>query len=464
MKERVIYVENIPFETLTKVRVFQAANQHMRAEFSGIVSKEFAVDCGKYGIFSENISVQICGEDSRKHVWLKGVIEKYYISVCGDVYTLSLEITSYSRNSDRKKHTRTFQGAELTYGDVADLVCRYSGEEGSGLEVLIQSGDREKKIGDFLVQYEETDWEFLKRLASHCHSFLFPCTSISRNGIYLGMHPYMVREELNTAEYIVRKDMKEYYDNQSDPELDYYETGAVSYIVESDHIYSLCDCLVLNGTELYIFAVESNLVGARLVHRYTLKKEYGFRTRTLYHEKLAGAALTGTVHRIRKDMVQIELDHDIEQKDYRWFPYATVYSSPDDTGWYFMPEQGDRVRLVFPGRFERDSYVAGSVHMGERTDPDIKSIRTRYKKEVVFSPESIRISNGAGSYIELDDNEGIMIYSENPITIESEDRIDISGKGEVCITGDSGVTLQQKGNRIDIEDTIDITAGRLRLR
>ena len=102
--------------------------------------------------------------------------------------------------------------------------------------------------------------------------------------------------------------------------------------------------------------------------------------------------------------------------------------------------------------------------MGERTDPDIKSIRTRYKKEVVFSPESIRISNGAGSYIELDDNEGIMIYSENPITIESEDRIDISGKGEVCITGDSGVTLQQKGNRIDIEDTIDITAGRLRLR
>ena len=83
---------------------------------------------------------------------------------------------------------------------------------------------------------------------------------------------------------------------------------------------------------------------------------------------------------------------------------------------------------------------------------------------MVFSPGSIRICNGAGSHIELNDNEGIIIYSEKPIKIVSEDDIDISGKGKVSITGDCGVTLQQKENRIDIEDTIDITAGRLRLR
>ena len=53
--------------------------------------------------------------------------------------------------------------------------------------------------------------------------------------------------------------------------LKYDEADSVSYIVESDNIYSLCDCIVLNGIDLYIFAIESNLVGARLVHRYTLK-------------------------------------------------------------------------------------------------------------------------------------------------------------------------------------------------
>lgn len=464
MKERVIYIENIPFETFTKIKVSQAADQHMEAEFSGVISKEFAVDCGEHGICSENVCVQIFDEDNKKHIWLNGVIEGSHISVCGDVYTLSLRITSFSKRSDIKRHIRTFQGERITYEDVIDLLCKASRKDGCGLDVLMQDGDRKKGIQDFLVQYEETDWEFLKRLASHCHSFLFPCTSINRNGIYLGMHPYQVREELNTAEYIVRKDLKEYYYDLLDPTLDHYEASAVSYIVETDHIYDLCDCLVLNGTELYVFAIESNLVGARLIHKYTLKKKYGFQKRTIFNEKLTGAALTGTVYKIKKDMVQIILDHDIEQKDHCWFPYATIYSSPDDTGWYFMPEQGDRVRLVFPDRYEKDSYVTSSVHIGDRMDPDIKSIRTRHKKEVVFSPGSIRICNGAGSHIELNDNEGIIIYSEKPIKIVSEDDIDISGKGKVSITGDRGVTLQQKENRIDIEDTIDITAGRLRLR
>ena len=29
-------------------------------------------------------------------------------------------------------------------------------------------------IGDMIVQYKETDWTFLKRLASHCHSCILP--------------------------------------------------------------------------------------------------------------------------------------------------------------------------------------------------------------------------------------------------------------------------------------------------
>ena len=374
MKGQVIYIENIPFENFTKIKVFQSANQHMEAEFSGVISKEFATDYEKLGVYSEKVSVWICDEDNKKHIWFNGIIEEFYISVCGDVYTLLLKITSYSKKSDIKKYMRSFQGAELTYEDVIGLLCKNS--------------EKKKKIHDFLVQYEETDWEFLKRLASRCHGFLFPCTSISQNGIYFGMHPYLAKGELNTAEYIVRKDIKEYYYNQSDTKLKYDEADSVSYIVESDNIYSLCDCIVLNGIDLYIFAIESNLVGARLVHRYTLKKAYGFRTRTTYNEKLAGVALMGRVHKIQRDAIQVKLDSDIEQKDYRWFSYATIYSSADDTGWYFMPEEGDRIRLVFPSRYEKDSYVVSSVHMGDRMEAEIKSIRTRHKKEVVFSPET----------------------------------------------------------------------------
>ena len=100
MKGQVIYIENIPFENFTKIKVFQSANQHMEAEFSGVISKEFATDYEKLGVYSEKVSVWICDEDNKKHIWFNGIIEEFYISVCGDVYTLLLKITSYIKKSD----------------------------------------------------------------------------------------------------------------------------------------------------------------------------------------------------------------------------------------------------------------------------------------------------------------------------------------------------------------------------
>mgnify|MGYP003275667729 CR=1 FL=1 len=462
MMGRVICVENVPFQVFTEIRVSQSANQHMRAKIVGIVNEEFAVDCGVRGIYSRTVSVQVFDEYNRKFVWLSGMVDNFCISVCGGVYVLSLEIVSFSKKSDIKKHTRTFQDPSLTYEDVISILEDNSGEE--KLEVLIYGGVKTTPINTFLVQYEETDWEFLKRLASRCHSYLFPCANIERNGIYIGIYSHTQVNVLDTTEYVIQKDMNEFYYNQIDSTFDYHEASAICYIVKSYHIYNLCDCICLNGMELYVYAIESELVGSHLIHTYTLKKDFGFQTRTTFNNKLAGVALTGEVFKIQKDMVQVRVDDDIEQRSYRWFPYSTVYSSSDNTGWYFMPEIGDKVRLVFPNEYEADSYVVSSVHMGERSEPDIKSIRTCHKKEIVFSPESLFISNGTGSHIELHDSNGITIYSDKQIMIESGDNIDIKGQEGINVVGNTGVVLQQKGNRIDIDDTIDITAGRLRLR
>ena len=461
MKERIISVKNYPFQTFIDVQVLQSANQHMEAKIIGIVDHEFAVNCGERGIYSKNVSVIIEDENSNVYTWLCGDVEDICISACGDVYTLTLKIVSCSKRSDVKKRTRTFQDITLTYEEVASILSDCSEEQ---LEILIQNEAKMKTIEDFLVQYEETDWEFLKRLASRCHSFLFPCVNQNRNGIYLGMHPCFQHEVLNTTEYTINKDIKEYYANKSEQKMDVCESDYISYLVKSDKIYNLCDCIELNGIELYVFSIESKLVGARMTHTYTLKRKKGFCTRTINNLQLTGVTLQGKVKKVQNDEVTVELDHDVIQRQYRWFPYSTIYSSPDDTGWYFMPEPEDQIRLVFPNEFENNSYVVSSVHCGERTNPDIKSIRTHDNKEIVFAPEYIRISNGNGSHIELHDDDGITIYSDKQICIESNDNIDIKGKGNLTIRGEAGVILQQKENRIDINDTIDITAGRLRLR
>ena len=112
----------------------------------------------------------------------------------------------------------------------------------------------------------------------------------------------------------------------------------------------------------------------------------------------------------------------------KWFTYATVYSSPDGTGWYSMPEVGDTVRLYVPDH-ENRCLVVSSVHKetdSTRQNPDYKSFKTKYGKEILFTPDSILITNNQGMLVELNDQEGITMTSDKDILIQAQDNMTIA--------------------------------------
>ena len=63
---------------------------------------------------------------------------------------------------DIKKKSRTFQNESSTYRNVIDIVnADYN-------NIQIKDDITEtSKIDTFVVQYKETDWEFIKRLVSY---------------------------------------------------------------------------------------------------------------------------------------------------------------------------------------------------------------------------------------------------------------------------------------------------------
>ena len=68
------------------------------------------------------------------------------------------------------------------------------------------------------------------------------------------------------------------------------------------------------------------------------------------NKKIIGASMKGNVTAVKKDTVKVVLMEDETGgwAGQKWFAYSTIYSSPDGTGWYCMPEKGDSVRLIFP--------------------------------------------------------------------------------------------------------------------
>ncbi len=83
---------------------------------------------------------------------------------------------------DREKKKQSFQKSEMTYGQVVQKIARNY----QGSTVIWNIGD-DKNIDKPLIQYEETDWEFLIRLCSHLHEVIVPDLRTGKLGLHFGM-------------------------------------------------------------------------------------------------------------------------------------------------------------------------------------------------------------------------------------------------------------------------------------
>ena len=459
MRELTINIAGFPFINFLELSLFKTVNEHVTGMVRGHIPPDQATDIVRKKHAGDTAEIVVYDEHKNSKTIFNGIILNLDMSVVNGLHLLSLELISRTYYADLEPHTRTFQDSTMTYREVVNTIS-----DDSGNIAILVPGAGDRSIDRMFVQYEETDWEFCKRIASRLNTYALPNYLIERNCFYVGMNPAKDKVTLDAVEYSIKKDMGEYLVNDAANTPDYRERDVMYYEMTSREIYELCDSIALNGMPLYVYAIQTKLQGAHLVHTYTLKEKSGFSIREQFNQNLIGASLLGSVIEIERDKVRVKIFDDVKQKEHKWFLYSTIYSSPDNTGWYFMPEIGDKIRLHLPTEHEEESYVISCVHMGDRAHADIKSIRTKYQKEVIFYPDSIYISNGTGSHIELHDDRGITIASNKKISVQSEDDITIQGQSQILVMADAGVTIQQSENQIKVDDVIDITAGHVRVR
>lgn len=83
---------------------------------------------------------------------------------------------------DREKRRRSFQNGKRTYHDIVREVM-----EGYPEGACIWNAGEDGETGGPLIQYEETDWEFLIRLCSHFGQPLFADLKTGRPQFFFGM-------------------------------------------------------------------------------------------------------------------------------------------------------------------------------------------------------------------------------------------------------------------------------------
>lgn len=446
-----IIIEPFDFDSIQELEIEKELNAHAKATICGILEKN--ADENLLEIMSpyEVVTIKAKGLNGEEEVLFKGLIGRISLKTDSGVKILKLSAYSHTRLMDQEKRIRIFQDTDCCFKDLA----KYIGEENQSR--VIYTEGKEEKTGQLIVQYQETDWEFLKRMASLIHTVIVADNINGRVSFCLGMPKIKKREMGEVLSHTVKAFDRKL--SECGNRKEYIKSGALVLLVETREIYELCTPVIFNGKEYVICSVKGGLQGKELVNTYELAEIKSIATTEKINSEIGGISLDGAVHKVSQDHIQVRFPQDVHQPAV-WFPYATVYSSPDGTGWYCMPEEGDSIRVYFQDNDERKAVAFNSVHLTceLRENPQIKFIRSSHKKEIRFEPTAIHITNHQGLSVILDDKEGLILESNSDIVALSGGDIDIHSGKALNLIGDKGITIRQGDNRIEVKDGIRQTA------
>ncbi|TYA10729.1 hypothetical protein FRY98_23370 [Paenibacillus faecis] len=488
-----------PFEMkLLELKLEKKFQDHARLRFTGIIAEEMEEKYVKMA--SEQLPVEMYYTDhkGKVHTLFHGLILKLHVRVDRDAYWLEAEAVSHTYGMDIKPQYRSYQNAAMKIPEVMEHIFK-TYERAS----LLNTFTEQKKLGGFTLQYQETDWEFLKRLASHYHAPLVPSVAQSRICVYLGVPEHQDVGEIQATHYRVYKDILAYKNIVDNEQASLTEQDFICYEIVTDQVLELGDMVTFKGKKLHVSEVLTEMHRSILTHTYTLRSKRAAYQRKSYNRRIIGASIQGKVKDVVRDevKVQLEYDQDWDTKTAYLFPYSTMYASEDQTGWYCMPEKGDDVRIYFPGAKEAEGIALSTVRkklpaeamgaasgtgagagVGSNTktvtntvvkteqlqpivhydkdlkedlmaNPDTKFIMTPYGQQIKFEKDKITIIGaGGGAWISLMNEGTLVLNSNNKISLHTGKQIEMAANSIVLLgnqiemstkDGPSGIKLDQ---------------------
>lgn len=476
MRDVLLDLSLVHFLVIQDVRIYKELNKHGKAIITGIIDEKDEQEVLSTSDSDRFAKLSMKASDGSSKVIFTGLIESVNLKSEGNIKTATVTLTGGTRLLECVERTRTFQNKDMTY----DALIAKVDEAYSSAKHLMHIGNGEA-IRDMIVQYKENDWTFLKRLASHFNSCIIPDYEGMGIRYHFGL-PAKGSKEMKSKSYRMLNEVDKLYERKENKVKGLSAKDGFCYVVKSREYFELGEGVTFRGQPLYISKIKSRYQGNELLHTYYLRTEGGCKQRQKYNIQLIGASLDANIIAVANDTVKVcvTVDGTQDKSTAKWFPYSTVYSSPDGTGWYCMPEEGDKVRLYFPNEKEEEGYIISSIHLqtnqsggggisggqsAPRSIPDNKSISTKYNKQVELTPSTILITNNKGMTILMDDDKGITIVSDKDITIESEEELSLrSAKSTVEVEAPESIELVQGTAKITMKDEISVTGTKFKVQ
>ncbi len=362
----------VPVHSIQYLEIDMQENEHGRGIVRARIKEEYCKEI-LHACFGGD-EIMVLGRKNQQ--LFSGLIEKIEFFIDKTFVRTNICFIDNTYLMDIEKKKRSFQDPEQNYAQIISKVLN-----GYDHADFTWQTDADRAINIPVIQYEETDWQFMKRLATHFKTAIYP--EHASNAIML---------------YIGNKHGENRGSIQSENSISFH--------------CGICDRFYIEGGYHYVLGQAGFIFREKAVN-----------------DKLAGISIKGKVERVQEQDVFIQLEIDQEknaQYPWKWMP---------ETGnlCYCMPEKGTDVMLYFASGQEYSGLAIHSFH--ENKESDIfsniqnREIHTQHDKKMAIYPNQLFAEGkekGSGIYVE--DRQGIRLKSNKGISLHAGEGIYINGE------------------------------------
>jgi len=409
-----LIVSGIPFlTTLLDVQICVLPNEHGKMIIRGYGDAAETISNIEQKFFGQ--AVELIHKENPDSPIFSGIITQYKLISEHDVNRLEITILTGSYLLDTDRKSRSFQDISMTYEDVVREVLLDT--NGAG----IFSVGKDVPIGSPIIQYLETDWEFIKRLASHFNSPVIADVTVPKVNIWFGISKHGENATFENIHFKVGVSQNYYTEDGRSSGLT--PTDFVYFKVRSTQDYNIGDNGEINGTTIKICEKHACFKRAMLEFDYTLGKPGLISKRKVFNEKAIGMSLKGKVTQTDAETVNVHLDIDDDDNS----DYSFKWTPTTGNLMYAMPIVGTQVSLLLPNEDERCAMATNSPRDEEASvacsgmdDFNLRAFTTEHDKRMLIFPDKMSFIAGSEEkpvLFRLDDLEKMLFHSYHDISI-----------------------------------------------
>ncbi len=357
----------------------------------------------------ENSQVKLYGKEE---LFFCGFIKQAELIHEGKGFTLKLGAVSSTFLLDLEKKSRSFQETQKTYKEVFWSTLKE--EPGASLWMY----GKDKTLDTPAYQLEETDWQWIKRMASWLGEPSFPGIYSKEPSIHIGL-PQGRNYEADETEVTETKIWR--------------DEGEIYRQIRTGENWNLGDRVQWRGKEYVVGEKEGKLEKGLWLFYYTIAKKGAFNIKPYEHVEFTGRRLAATVLERKKELVRVkfEMDREQEKKKAYWYPWCPVSGNV----FYCMPEEGEKVYIELEDSRGSKARAVEGVHRNGKGNPQMlpahRLFTTRDKKRITLTEEKIAFQDFKRKEpleLLLNDLTGIDARSHQKLVIWAKEDIGIKGE------------------------------------